>query len=205
VLFQGLETTPLTGSDLLKECVLSREVVQNNTDAEMDNAKVKIAFNRLSIGAVRLLQLRELLGSQDGPLARFENLGLKEGNAFRRLIDGDDESTELLFVEDWNTLGLGGSLREGETDENRFRKLILLLGLEDRPDHARPGGWFGYGRTVYSGPEDVRTIAYYSALRHRTQGSSLNRWGAVQHRSDSSNPWTQRRGARHRNRCSVKD
>lgn len=59
---------------------------------------------------------------------------------------------------------MGGKVQSGRSDADRFRKLILLIGLEDSADDAARGGSFGFGKTAYIGASTVRTVAYYSVF-----------------------------------------
>ena len=160
----GAWSNPLSASELSKEHLLAREAIQNSTDAQAGNGKVRVSFTRRILSPHRREEISELLKLREGPLERLDKLGLQPGNLFEQLVSNADEPSDVLLIEDYATVGLGGRLREGETDDDRFRKLILLLGMEGGFKERR-GGSFGYGKSVYPGASNVRTVIYYSVFQ----------------------------------------
>ena len=166
----GAWSNPLSASELPKEHVLAREAIQNSTDAQAGNDKVRVSFMRRVLTPDRRDEISKLLKLREGgPVERLEWLGLQPGNLFEQLRLDEDKPSDVLLIEDFATLGLGGRLDVGESDEERFRRLVLVLGLEgDFSDQAR-GGSFGYGKSVYPGASNVRTVIYYSVFEPSTE------------------------------------
>lgn len=160
----GAWSNPLSASELSKEHLLAREAIQNSTDAQAGNGKVRVSFTRRVLSPNQRQEISDLLELKSGPLGRLNKLGLQPGNLFDQVVSNADEPSDVLLIEDYATVGLGGRLREGETDDDRFRKLVLLLGLEGEFEERR-GGSFGYGKSVYPGASDVRTVIYYSVFQ----------------------------------------
>jgi hypothetical protein len=155
---------PLSGSGLRKEYALAREAVQNSCDAELEGETVLVRFRLRSVGGAELQELSEGLGLKEGPLPRLETLGLSERNAIEILGQGKgSQKTNVLYIEDFNTCGLGGKL-EGRVDANdHFRRLCLWLGLQESAvGHEDRAGSFGYGKSVYANASNARTVAFYS-------------------------------------------
>jgi hypothetical protein len=157
---------PLTGSELSSEEVLAREAIQNSCDAQIDDRNVLIKFSRQTLTGESAAGFIDALKLHEGPIARLQVLGLPADNTLARIAAGDGElKLELLYIEDFETRGLGGRIEEGWEPEDRFRRLCLWLGIEDRAEESSSrGGSFGYGKSVYAGNSDVRTVVFYSVF-----------------------------------------
>ena len=160
----GAWSNPLSASELPKEHVLAREAIQNSTDAQAGNDKVRVSFTRRVLTPDRRDEISRLLKLGEGPVERLEWLGLQPGNLFQQFLLNEDEASDVLLIEDYSTVGLGGRLHTGESDEDRFRRLVLVLGLEGGFGDQTRGGSFGYGKSVYPGASNVRTVIYYSVF-----------------------------------------
>ena len=146
--------------------LLGREAIQNTVDAGdgANDSPPRIRFSKRSFQGDALAALDRTLGLSDGLLPRQDVLELPEGNTLELLSD-PEAVVPVMLVEDWNTVGLGGSLTRNSTAAN-FRKLLYELGHADKArGDATTGGSYGYGKSVYSGVSSIRTIAVYSAFK----------------------------------------
>ncbi len=151
---------PLAGAGELREDLFGREAIQNSCDAARGpSARVRVRFRR------RTLKGRDLERALDAleikQLARRRGVLGRAGAA----LVARPEQVRVLFVEDYETAGLGGGVggegfAEGEGD--RFWRLCFKLGVKE-PTAGR-GGSFGYGKSVYWAGSDFQTVAFYSVF-----------------------------------------
>ncbi len=157
----GAWSNQLTGAELSAETILAREAIQNSTDAELPGSKVRIDFTRYRLSPAERDRHAKILDFASGPLPRLAQLGLSPGNFYDLVQQGSNQPAGALLIQDFHTLGLGGRLHEGHEEDDRFRRLVFVLGAEGTPHETR-GGSFGFGKTAYSGASNVRTVIYYS-------------------------------------------
>lgn len=162
-----------------REHILVREAGQNSCDAwDHDSASpVRIVFRQEELDEHATARFEEVtrIGAQFSE--RNSSLNLKTTETVDRLKDGNP-GTRLLFIEDYNTVGLGGPL-DITTSNAHFRKLALSLGVADKLDGESSGGSYGFGKAVYSSSSDCKTIFFYSVFRptEDTKGHSARLMG----------------------------
>ena len=164
----GAYRNPLSNSGLVKEHKLAREAIQNSVDARRESGVVRIRFRQQSVDEQRINQIAEYLQllSPTGPTERgmnVEELGLGVGHFFEAALDAETHPQNVLFVEDYDTLGLGGKLSGSYREQDRYYRLILGFGVEDESEESR-GGSYGFGKSVYPDASNVNTVVYYSVF-----------------------------------------
>lgn len=164
----GAYRNPLSNSGLVKEHKLAREAIQNSVDAGREGGVVRIRFRQQSVDEQRINQIAEYLQllSPTGPTERGMNvreLGLGAGHFFEAALDAETHPQNVLFVEDYDTLGLGGKLSDSYEEQDRYYRLILGFGVEDESEESR-GGSYGFGKSVYPDASNVNTVVYYSVF-----------------------------------------
>ena len=147
------------------EDVVARESIQNSVDARRDGGKVRVVFRRRILSGkaketfFKQLQLREALCPRLDAIA--QNGGNDEEERARTALSDSEAPIELLYIEDFNTIGLGGGL----TDPNagHFYRLLFLVGDGDKgTTNTGTGGSYGYGKSVYASTSSLFTILTYS-------------------------------------------
>lgn len=154
----------LNAGGLGNEKLLAREALQNSVDAHLgahETAPPRIRFTRLDVLAERVADFDHLLALSAGLGPRSAQLGLPQGNLLEALARGNVDIPNLL-IEDWNAVGLGGSLKN-TTKDSHFRNLLFELGYGTKArESASSGGSYGFGKSVYSKASSIRTIFVYS-------------------------------------------
>ena len=164
----GAYRNPLSNSGLVKEHKLAREAIQNSVDARREGGVVRVRFRQQSVDEQRINQIADDLQLliQTGPTERglnVEGLGLEAGHFFEAALDADTHPQNVLFVEDYDTMGLGGKLNGSYEEDDRYYRLILGFGVEDESEESR-GGSYGFGKSVYPDASNVNTVVYYSVF-----------------------------------------
>ena len=164
----GAYRNPLSNSGLVKEHKLAREAIQNSVDAGREGGVVRIRFRQQSVDEHRINQIADDLQllSPTGPTERgmnVEELGLGVGHFFEAALDAETHPQNVLFVEDYDTLGLGGKVSGSYHEQDRYYRLILGFGVEDETEESR-GGSYGFGKSVYPDASNVNTVVYYSVF-----------------------------------------
>lgn len=152
----------LEGTEMRQPETLARESLQNACDAERDSDRpVQVEYRVLS--------------SEDhNPPAAGKILALRgaAGPEARGLIEYPTRPT-FLFVEDFNTVGLGGASRADvpRTEADNFVRLCRNIG--DTQQETERGGTFGFGKAVYWSNSSVHLVAFYSRFEatERTDGA----------------------------------
>lgn len=153
----------LNASGVSMEHEVVREAIQNSGDApQTPDEPVTVKFSHIVKRGEDLHQTIDLLDLR-ALSDRSGVLELPSGNILERLDDGP-ESLSMLVIEDWNTIGLGGSLTR-RSKESHFRNLLWELGYADKArSDSSTGGSYGFGKAVYSGSSKIRTIIAYSVF-----------------------------------------
>ena len=164
----GAYRNPLSNSGLVKEHKLAREAIQNSVDARRENGIVQVHFRQQSVDEQRINQIADHLQllSPTGPTERgmsVQALGLAPGHFFEAALDADTHPQKILFIEDYQTLGLGGNLNGSFQAHDRYYRLILGFGVDDETEESR-GGSYGFGKSVYPDASNTNTVAYYSVF-----------------------------------------
>lgn len=148
----------LKSPGMLPEHVLAREAIQNSVDAGT-GAKVEVRF-RASV--IKRAEKAEFVQAADlGRIAeRSKELLLSEPNCLTSLNKPEVE-LRLLYVEDYNALGLSGNPHDKDSN---FYRLLLSLGdrSKSRTAQGSTGGSYGFGKSVYSSSSAIQTIFAYT-------------------------------------------
>ena len=155
----------LTSSGFSEEERLVREALQNSTDAHAQSAKapVSVTFENRSLEGDPKLALVHALSLYPDIYERRELLGLPSGNALETITDSA-VPLRALSISDYHTTGLTG-VWNGTGKDDHFGRLVVNLGLDDKPDPHRPtGGSFGFGKTVYAKSSGVGIVIFYSVF-----------------------------------------
>ncbi|BBY28105.1 hypothetical protein [Mycolicibacterium sediminis] len=124
--------------------VLVREAVQNCWDAKRDDVnRIQVEIGRSVLGEEQVRTLRDTILVDPPP-----GLGLDEAL---------EEGTQLLYVADFGTQGLGGPTRADRPGAPRdFVDFIRNIGQP--PDKDFGGGSFGYGKAAFYIASSAHTI-----------------------------------------------
>jgi hypothetical protein len=166
----GAYQNSLAGAGVPPDELFAREVIQNSVDAASQrDASVLVRFRSRRLADGERAGVLSSLGLESGsePLKRK---GLVAKGELGALLGGP---LEVLYVEDYNTLGLGGTTKPLplEEEDNYFR---LCLTLGDTRAGQGGGGTFGYGKSVFWQMSSVWTVVMYSrfAPTARTNGAN---------------------------------
>ena len=164
----GAYRNPLSNSGLVKEHKLAREAIQNSVDARREDGIVQVHFRQQSVDKQRIDHITNHLQllSPTGPTERGMNvdeLGLAPGHFFDAALDAETHPQKILFIEDYQTLGLGGNLNGSYQAHDRYYRLILGFGVDDDTEESR-GGSYGFGKSVYPDASNANTVVYYSVF-----------------------------------------
>ncbi len=148
----------LASPGMQPEHVLAREAIQNSVDAGT-GGKVEVRFRSDSLNGARKAAFIEAAGLSD-IAARVADLELTGPNCLHTL-DKPRSAIPLLYVEDYNAIGLGG---EPHDKNSNFYRLLLSLGdrSKARAAHGTTGGSYGFGKSVYSSSSAIRIIFAYT-------------------------------------------
>lgn len=152
----------LEGTEMRQPETLARESLQNACDAERNpDEPVQVEYRVLSTEDHEAPAADEILALRDG-----------EGPVARGLIEYPENPT-FLFVEDFNTVGLGGAARADvpRTEADNFVRLCRNIG--DTQQATDRGGTFGFGKAVYWSNSAIHLVAFYSRFEatERTGGT----------------------------------
>lgn len=151
----------LSSPGMQPEHVLAREAIQNSVDAGT-GGKVEVRFRSDSLSGARKAAFIEAAGLSD-IAARVDDLELTGPNCLHTLAKSR-LAIPLLYVEDYNAIGLGG---EPHDKKSNFYRLLLSLGDRSRAReaHGTSGGSYGFGKSVYSSGSAIRTIFAYTRFK----------------------------------------
>jgi hypothetical protein len=119
-----------------------REVIQNSTDAPLDDGRVKVRFDLHEISQADAPRFRELF------IALAPHLKAYDIN----LTDVYQKPARVLVIEDFGTRGLTGD--PGALDDQNFHNFWRRHGRSVKA--GRQGGRWGLGKLVYSSASDIR-------------------------------------------------
>ena len=151
----------LASPGMQPEHVLAREAIQNSVDAGT-GGKVEVRFRSDSLNGARKAAFIEAAGLSD-IAACVADLELTGPNCLHTL-EKPRSAIPLLYVEDYNAIGLGG---EPHDKKSNFYRLLLSLGdrSKAREAHGTSGGSYGFGKSVYSSGSAIRTIFAYTRFK----------------------------------------
>lgn len=147
-----------------KEHALVREAAQNTMDAKDPSSQdpVRLVIRKTKIGPKGVQAFEELTRIGNDFQGRLEKLKLPNESSIHKLANGQ-AGLDLLYIEDFNTIGLGGPLTHNAKNAH-FRKIALSLGVGDKLVAGdTSGGSYGFGKAVYSGSSDCKTVFFYSS------------------------------------------
>lgn len=167
----------LAASGKSREELIAREALQNSCDAadDKDGTAVRLRLTRRVVAPAELKACEKVLKLKKDVSPRMRKLGLRETNAFDAILGKSNRNVEMLIVEDFHTVGLGGRLQGHLTHNDNFRKLVTHLGVPDKAVGGEvSGGSFGFGKSVYAIASNVHTVLYYSVFEptEATEGTS---------------------------------
>lgn len=166
----GAYRNSLAGAGVPPTELFVREVIQNSVDATRTGYVTKVRFRELEYSVEDLQRLRGLLAldHHEAPVHRANLIG--EADWWQTLSD----HPRALLVEDFGTVGLGGTLSPSipGSKEDNFRRLVLEVGVTSEAEGR--GGTFGYGKGVYWASSRAWTVIFYSRFdaSPRTDGDS---------------------------------
>ena len=152
----------LKSPGMLPEHVLAREAIQNSVDAGNNGAKVEVRFRASVVKGAKktaFVQAADL-----GRIAeRSKELMLSGPNCLSTL-DKPQKELCLLYVEDYNAVGLSGDPHDKDSN---FYRLLLSLGdrSKSRTAQGSTGGSYGFGKSVYSSSSAIQTIFAYTRFK----------------------------------------
>ena len=139
----GAFRNPLAGAGVQPVETFAREAVENSVDAAPSGGVVRLRFQQLTLERDRLLAVRELLRLSEGSEI-LKRPGLLPKTS---LADRLAEPLRVLTVEDFDTVGLGGTVRNiASSDEDNGRRLCLQVGSTRESEGG--GGSFGFGKAA---------------------------------------------------------
>lgn len=146
--------------------ILSREGIQNSTDAALEGLddKVKVVFRLVNLfGVDKVDFLKNTINCEDFE-ARKNVLGLQPGNCIDS-IDDPEVPLKLLYIEDYGTHGIYG---DPHKTTSHFHKLLFSLGDGSKArNDSGTGGSYGFGKAAYAGNSKIYTIFAYSYFDER--------------------------------------
>ena len=154
-------TNPLLGTGMEPAAVLAREAIQNSTDAQVKDAKVRVNFRRVTLTGKPKSDFIKAMGLDPALSARRASLKLPRDTCLDTLKDSD-RPLQLLYIEDYGTCGLHGSPLKSKS---HFFRLLLSLGDDSKNnDGGGSGGSYGFGKSVYSSNSRIHSIVAYSVF-----------------------------------------
>jgi len=146
-----------------REDLIAREAIQNSVDAHDDvqGHKVRVTIRKEVLTGARKKAFVSLLALDE--LGQNEELvkGTPKDSPLRKLHTPDPLG--LLYIEDFNTVGLGGGLTD--LKGNYYRLLFLIGDAQKAETDDDLGGSYGYGKSVYSSNSSSSTIVTYSVFK----------------------------------------
>jgi len=142
-----------------EEDLFVRETTQNSIDNPQGDHKPRIVFRLVTLEGVKktkFLKLTELAG-----LHGNEGL-LKEADKDNELLTVDGAgSLSLLYIEDFNTIGLDGVIADPKSNWMRFN----LHGDAQKLKEELKIGSYGYGKSVLARAAGTRSFIAYTTVK----------------------------------------
>lgn len=126
---------------------LVREVIQNSTDAKIENSDGPVRV-RFALSDIEGEQAEHLAGLLSELLPHLRECGLDNSLVTNR------QTIRILVIEDFNTRGLTGAY--DEKDDDNFTNFWRRFGRSFKS--GRDGGRWGLGKLVYSSTSEIRTF-----------------------------------------------
>lgn len=156
----------LQGGGISPEAQLAREAIQNSCDAAREGVrKVRVVFRIVTLEGQKKAKFLAKLGFDDRIANRFKTAGLAPDNC----LVTSKSSLDLLYIEDYETVGLTGDPHDHKSN---FHRLLLSIGDTDKLFASFRGGSYGYGKSAVSMNSRLRTIVAYSAFEEDCTGAT---------------------------------
>ncbi|MDW8356225.1 MAG: hypothetical protein RMK57_17030, partial [Bryobacterales bacterium] len=148
------------------EAELAREAIQNSCDAAREQERrVRIAFRIVTLESPQKSKFLRSLGLVDDDARRFLKVRLAPDNC----LSSGSRPLKLIFIEDYNTVGLRGAPHD---PRSHFHRLLLSVGDTAKVSTLSSGGSYGYGKSALSLNSKIRTVVAYSAFEPDQTGDS---------------------------------
>lgn len=159
---------------------LARESLQNSRDAVSKDGKLKVEYKFAKFTGQKKKSFVEAL-NLSSLTDRKQLMGLKGDNCLDHLGNGGTP-IHVLYISDYNTHGLYGSLQDRA---GHFRRFLFTLGdrTKSREGSTVSGGSYGFGKAVYALSSKVHIIVAYSRFDEKPDsGISARLMGAGFHK-----------------------
>ena len=123
---------------------LVREVIQNSSDASAGDDPVKVRFTLKVLGD---REAKELARYFESLIPHLRACGVRDPGHIT-------ETTRVLCIEDYNTVGLTGSFEK--IDNDHFDKFWRTMGESQKS--GQKGGRWGLGKLVYSSASQIHSF-----------------------------------------------
>lgn len=154
-------TNPLLGAGMEPAAVLAREAIQNSSDAQEGDEKVRVEFRRMTLTGAAKTKFVDAMRLKPTMTARRRQLKLPRDTCLDT-IDDREQPLQLLYIEDYGTFGLHGA---PFSSKSHFFRLLLSLGDGAKAREAEgSGGSYGFGKSVYSSNSRIHSIVAYSVF-----------------------------------------
>jgi hypothetical protein len=157
----------LQAGGMAPESELAREVIQNSCDAaEEGERRVRVVFRVVTLDGDRKSRFVDDLSLPRGIGKRSASIALAPDNC----LSNTSQPLQLVFVEDYRTVGLHG---DPHHRQSHFHRLLLSVGDATKAlSGVSSGGSYGYGKSALSMNSRLRTIVAYSAFKRDCTGAS---------------------------------
>jgi hypothetical protein len=148
------------------ESELAREAIQNSCDAAQKERRVRVVFRLVTLGGDCKSRFLADLSLPTGIGERSASLALAPDHCLAKT----SQPLQLVFVEDYGTVGLHGDPHDRQS---HFHRLLLSVGDSTKAlSGVSSGGSYGYGKSALSLNSRLRTIVAYSAFERDPTGAS---------------------------------
>lgn len=157
----------LQAAGMSPEAELAREAIQNSCDAaEPQRQRVRVVFRIVTLEGENKRNFLDCLSLQQGIGKRLDAVRLAPDNCLK----ASDQPLRLLYIEDYNTVGLYGNPHNRQSN---FHRLLLSVGDAAKAlSSVASGGSYGYGKSALSMNSRLRTIVVYSAFERDETGAT---------------------------------
>jgi len=154
-------TNTLLGAGMEPAAVLAREAIQNSSDAQAGDEKVRVEFRRVTLTGAAKANFVAAMNLKPALTGRQKQLKLPRDTCLET-IDDPRHPLTLLYIEDYGTFGLHG---KPDKARSHFFRLLLSLGDGAKAREAEgSGGSYGFGKSVYSSNSRIHSIVAYSVF-----------------------------------------
>jgi len=136
--------------------LLAREGIQNSVDASASKL-VRVEIN-----------LKSLTGKERDKFLRETNLNsvLDEIPDQARGFKEYPDPIEVLTFSDYGTIGLAGVEKSSSIKEPSIDRFVgLCRNIADSDSQATGGGTYGFGKSIYWGMSELKTVFFYSRFK----------------------------------------